>query len=142
MHIVLNCSRPDRSDLSRQMQVSGWQLPAGDPRLEIRPEVAAGPDEQIFQGTTFSPFVQDDLLIALRAASVDTILLAGMLANHSVWLAAREAADRDFGVIVVMDCSASETLEWHTQLRTGVVGGLIRQRSSSEVIEMLDGTRT
>ena len=142
LHTVLNCSRPDRSDLSRQMRVSGWQLPAGDPRQEIRPEVAATPDEQIFPRTTFSPFVGNDLLNALRAASVDTILLAGMLANYSVWLAAREAADHDFGVIVVMDCSASETLEWHTQLRTGVVGGLIRQRSSSEVIEMLDGTRT
>jgi len=104
--------------------------------------VAARPDERVFPRTTFGPFVHDDLLSALRAANVDTILLAGMLANYSIWLAAREAADRDLGVIVVMDCSASETLEWHTQLRTGVVGGLIRQRSSAEVIEMLAGTRT
>ena len=43
-----------------------------------------------------------------------------MLANYSVWQAAREAADRDFGVIVVMDCCASETFAWHTQLRVGV----------------------
>ena len=142
MHTVLNCSRPDRSDLSRQMRVSGLPVPTGDPRLEIRSEVAAKPDELVFPRTTFSPFVGTDLLKALRSAQVEVILLAGMLANYSVWMAAREAADRDFGVIVVMDCSASETLEWHAQLRTGVIGGLIRQRSSTEVIEMLDGTRT
>ena len=45
-------------------------------------------------------------------------------------------------MIVVADCCASETFAWHTELRTGVVGGLIRQRSSDEVIEMLEGTRT
>jgi nicotinamidase-related amidase len=65
-----------------------------------------------------------------------------MLASQTVWQAAREAADLDFGVVVVMDCCASETLAWHTQLRTGIVGGLIRQRSSGEVIEMLEGRRT
>jgi nicotinamidase-related amidase len=70
------------------------------------------------------------------------LLVAGMLANMTVWQAAREAADRDFGVVVVMDCCASETLAWHGALRTGIVGGLIRQRSSREVSQMLEGVRT
>ena len=42
-----------------------------------------------------------DRLPGCAAPDVDTLLLAGMLANQSVWQAAREAADRGFGVVVV-----------------------------------------
>jgi nicotinamidase-related amidase len=142
IHAVLCGSRADGSDRSRQMRTSRLPLPVGDPRPEIRPEVAPADGEMVLARTTYSPFVNPELLETLRGARVDTLLLAGMLANYSVWQTAREAADRDFGVVVVMDCCASETLAWHTQLRTGIVGGLIRQRSSREVIEMLEGTRT
>ncbi len=139
---VLNCTQSDRSDLSRQMRVSELPIPVGDPRAEIRPEVAPQPGELVLPRVTYSPFATKDLKEILNRAKIDTIILAGMLANYSVWMTAREAADRDFGVVVVIDASASETLEWHLQFRTGIVGGLIRQRTTSEVIEMLDGTRT
>jgi nicotinamidase-related amidase len=142
IHTVLSCTQADRSDLSRQMRVSELPIPVGDPRAEIRPEVAPLAGELVLPRVTYSPFVTKDLPEVLHQAEVDTIILAGMLANYSVWMTAREAADRDFGVVVVIDASASETLEWHLQLRTGIVGGLIRQRTTSEVIEMLDGTRT
>jgi nicotinamidase-related amidase len=142
IHTVLNGARSDRSDLSRQMQVSELPIPVGDPQAEIRPEVAPQAGELILPRVTYSPFVTKDLAEVLHQAKVDTIILAGMLANYSVWMTAREAADRDFGVVVAIDASASETLEWHLQFRTGIVGGLIRQRTTSEVMEMLDGTRT
>lgn len=142
IHTVLNCSRADRSDLSRQLRASEFLIPNGDPRAEIRPEVAPQDGELILPRVTYSPFASTVLQQVLSQAQVDTIILAGMLANYSVWMTAREAADRDFGVVVVTDASASETLEWHLNLRTGVVGGLIRQRSTREVIEMLEGTRT
>jgi nicotinamidase-related amidase len=142
VHTVLCGVRPDGSDRSRQMRVSDLPLPVGDPRLQIRSEVAAASDEIVIPRTTYSPFIGTDLITILGSLRLDTVLVAGMLANYSVWQAAREAADRDFGVVVVMDCCASETLAWHTQLRIGLIGGLIRQRSSDEVIEMLEGSRT
>jgi nicotinamidase-related amidase len=142
VHTVLCGVRPDGSDRSRQMRVSGLPLPVGDPRLQIRSEVAAATDEIVIPRTTYSPFLGTNLETILGSKRLDTIVVAGMLANYSVWQAAREAADRDFGVVIVMDCCASETLAWHTQLRVGVIGGLIRQRSSEEVIEMLEGSRT
>jgi nicotinamidase-related amidase len=135
LHSVL-CGR----DRSRQMESSALPLPTGDPRAEIRSEVAPAGHEPVLVRTTYSPFVDGALLEALRGT--DTLLIAGMLANMTVRQAAHEAADRDLGVVVVMDCCASETLAWHGVLRTGVVGGLIRQRSSRDVIEMLEGLRT
>ena len=142
IHTLLNCARADRSDLSRQLRVSELPIPAGDPRAEIRPEVAPRAGEFVLPRVTYSPFAGTDLQHVLNSMQVDTLILAGMLANYSVWMTAREAADRDFGVVVVIDASASETLEWQAQLQTGIVGGLIRQRATSAVIEMLAGTRT
>jgi nicotinamidase-related amidase len=117
-------------------------LPSGAPEAEIRPEVAAAPDELVIPRTTYSPFVRTNLEENLRRAHVDTLIIAGMLANISVLLAAREAADRDLNVIVVRDASASETLDWHMHTMNAVVGGLIRVRSVQQVIEMMEGTRT
>lgn len=142
IHTLLNGARPDRSDLSRQLRVSELPVPAGDPRAELRPEVAPRAEELVLPRVTYSPFAGTELTNVLNAAQVNTLIVAGMLANYSVWMTAREAADRDFGVVVVIDASASETLEWHLQLQTGIVGGLIRQRTTSDVIEMLAGTRT
>lgn len=142
LHTVLCARNADRTDMSRQMQVSELPLPIGEPREEIRDEAAPIDDEPVFPRTTYSPFVEPAFAKALNATGRDTLLIAGMLANISVWQTARDAADRGFGVIVVSDCCASETFEWHTQLRTGVVGGLIRERPCHAVIEMLEGTRT
>jgi nicotinamidase-related amidase len=81
-------------------------------------------------------------LSVLQEAKIDTIVLAGMLANVTVAPTAREAADRDFGVVWVWDASASETLAWHEHTKTGIVGPLIRIRTTQQVIEMMEGTRT
>jgi nicotinamidase-related amidase len=142
IYSVLNGAKADGGDLSRQMRVSELPVPSGDPRAEIRPEVAPQAGERILLRVTYSPFVETELLRLLRDTGVDTLIVAGMMANYTVWQTAREAADRDFGVVVVSDASASETLEWHQQLLNGLVGGLIRQRSTSDMIEMLEGTRT
>jgi nicotinamidase-related amidase len=142
VHTVLCARNPDGSDTSREMQVSEMPLPGGDARREIRDEIAPMGDEPVFPRTTYGPFADPAFAEALHVRACDTLLLAGMLANYSVWQAAREAADRGFGVIVVSDCCASETFSWHALFRTGVVGGLIRERQCHAVIEMLEGTRT
>jgi nicotinamidase-related amidase len=142
IYTVLNSERPDRSDLSRQLRVSGLPIPVGVPAADIRPEVAPAPEDLVLPRGTYSPFAGTDLTTVLRKAHIDTIVLAGMLADISVAMTAREAADRDFGVIVVWDASASETLDWHESTKTGIAGGLIRIRSTRQVIGMLEGTRS
>jgi len=142
VYTVLNARQLDRSDLSRQLQVSGLPIPVGEPTEEIHPEVAPACGDLVLPRGTYSPFAGTDLLARLRETNVDTILMAGMLANTTVAMTAREAADRDFGVIVVWDASASETLAWHDNMRTGLVGPLIRMRTTKQVIDMMEGLRT
>jgi nicotinamidase-related amidase len=142
VYTVLLSEESDPSSMGRELQLSGLPVPTGTPETEIHPAVAPAPGDLIFSRTTYSPFARTSLETSLIRASVDTIILAGVLANLSVALAAREAADRDFGVVVVQDSSASETLGWHVLTMAGLVGGLIRVRNTQQLIEMLEGSRT
>ena len=81
IHTVLCGAKPDRSDVSRQMRVSELPLPVGDPRHEIRPEVAPKDGEQVFPRTTYGIFADRGIAEALRASRLDTLLIGGMLAN-------------------------------------------------------------
>ena len=142
IHTLLACITPDRQDLSRQFRVNQFEIPCSDPLMEIRPEVAPQPGEIIIPRAAYSPFSSTAIHLILKQMAVENIILAGTMADTTIAMTAREAADRDFGVIVVMDSSASQTHDWHAQLRDCIVGGLIRQRTTTHVIEMMRGERT
>ena len=132
----------NRSQYSRQFELSQYPLPTGDLKKEYLAELQPAKGDVIITRDTYSPFLNTGLEENLRAKSKDTLILAGTLFNQTVALAAREAADRGFTVIVVWDASASETLDWHMVTRTGLMGGLILSRRTHEVIEMVEGKRT
>lgn len=142
LYTLLHAERTDRSDISRQLRVAGWPIPTGDPLAEIRSEVSPLAGDVVLPRGTYGAFAATDLLEILQKGQVKTLILAGMLANTTVALTAREAADRGFGVILVWDASASETLDWHDSMKTRIVGPLIRLRTSKQVIEMMKGART
>jgi nicotinamidase-related amidase len=135
-------SAESKKDISRQFQTSELPIPMGDLESEFHKTVKPIAGERILTRGTYSPFLSTDLLDILRKEGKDTLVIAGMLFNYTVFVTAREAADLGFNVIVVWDASASETLDWHLVTRTGLVGGLILSRSAEEVIEMMEGTRT
>ena len=140
VYSILNSRRPDRSDLSRQLRMTGLPVPIGDPGLDICGDVAPAPGDTVLPRGGYSPFVGTDLLAQLRHSRVDTVIVAGLMANITVALTAREAADRDLGVVVVWDASASETLDEHRHMKTSLVGGLIFMRSTQDIIDMLTDT--
>jgi nicotinamidase-related amidase len=132
----------DRQPVSHQLRSAQLPLPKGDPAQEIRPEVAPCNGDIVLTRGAYGCFHDGALQERLAARGVKRLVIAGMLANVTVALAAREAADRDYWVIVVHDASASETLDWHTVTMLGVGGGLIRVQMTDDVIEMFEGTRT
>lgn len=139
MYSVLGAQQPDWSDLSKQVRLTGLPIPTGAPGADIREEVAPAVNEVVLRRVTYGPFVGTDLLSQLRDQAIDTMLLAGLMANVSVTMAAREAADRGFNVVVIWDASASSTLAQHRHVKDSLPGGLIRTRSTREVICMLEG---
>ncbi len=137
IHSVM-VAEPD--GVSPQLLEAALPLPTGIAD-EIRPEVLPVDGEVVLARGAYSPFLNQALEQTLRAAGIERVIVAGMMANIVVTLAAREAADRGFGVIVVHDASASETLEWHGLTMLGIGGGGIRVLFRFEVVEMLEGTR-
>jgi len=130
------------SETGLQMRVANLPIPSGPLRAEVCSEVRARPSDMVFSRTAFGLFSTTDLESYLVDAEINTVILAGMLANVTVAAGAREAADRNFKVVVVSDACASETLDWHILTMSTLVGGLIRVLPTQHVIEMLEGVRT
>jgi nicotinamidase-related amidase len=63
-----------------------------------------------------SAFSGSDLDVVLRAAEVDTIVLTGIATSGVVLSTAREAADRDFSLVVLSDGCLDADPEVHRVL--------------------------
>nr|WP_246504823.1 cysteine hydrolase [Microvirga antarctica] len=139
---IVHVVKADDGNVSRQFRLGGLTLPNAESASDdIRPEAAPQDRETIIPRGVYSPFSTSDLEAHLKARGVETVILAGMLANVTIALAAREAADRSFDVLVVHDACASETLEWHGLTMQGIGGGGIRVLWAQDILDMLEGTR-
>jgi nicotinamidase-related amidase len=129
----------DTGSLSRQFRLSGLERPPADSPDETLPQAAPSLGEPVIERGAYSVFHSTDLEQKLHHQGVETLIIAGMMANVTVALAAREAADRSFDVLVVQDASASETREWHALAMQGLGGGAIRVLWTEDVLELIDG---
>jgi nicotinamidase-related amidase len=63
-----------------------------------------------------SAFTGSDLEVVLRARGVTTLVLTGIATNGVVLSTAREAADRDYGLVILRDGCADADPEVHRVL--------------------------
>lgn len=103
-----------RRDLS---DVGLWKGPHGEGRVQIEgtsgadiiAELAPLPSETVIPKRRPSAFHRTDLELFLRAAGVDTVILAGSSMSGCVRATAVDAFSRDFRTIVVSDCVIDRT---------------------------------
>jgi nicotinamidase-related amidase len=82
-------------------------LRPGRPGNALRPEAAPLPGEPVFQKTVNSAFIGTSLEAHLRAAGIDTLVLAGLTTDHCVSTTVRMASNLGFTAIVVSDATAT-----------------------------------
>jgi nicotinamidase-related amidase len=70
----------------------------------ICPEIEVRPEDVIVTKKRGSAFFGTDLEIILRAANIDTLMLAGISSLMTVESTARDAFDRDYRLFVLGDC--------------------------------------
>src|SRR5688572_12738446 len=112
--------RQDRKDRKNVITTASLRGPAAHPpvvkgsfesrnvdELPIRPE-----DHEVLK-PRYSPFMNTDLDLQLRARGVDTILLGGISTNLGVESCARTAFDLDYNVVVIRDCCWASDPEVH-----------------------------
>ncbi|HNS28296.1 MAG TPA: isochorismatase family cysteine hydrolase, partial [Steroidobacteraceae bacterium] len=80
---------------------------AGNPEHEIVAELAPEPGELVLNKTTIGAFASTGLEAALRGMGITEIVVTGVSTNNCVGMTAMEAADRQFGVVLVDDATGT-----------------------------------
>ncbi len=90
-------------------------LSPGDPGHEFWRELDIKGEDLVVDKDRFSAFIEgaSTLEDALRARSIDTILVAGTLTNICCESTARDAMMRDFRALMISDANAAQTDEDH-----------------------------
>ena len=88
----------------------------GDPASAIHPAVAPQPGEVVVVKKRVSAFAGGDLAQVLRAGEIDELVLTGIATSGVVLSTLREAADRDFELVVLADACLDADPEVHRML--------------------------
>jgi nicotinamidase-related amidase len=92
-----------RNKTFRALASSGGAFADGDPNAEIHPEVAPLPGDIVVTKKRVSAFAGSDLDMVLRAGDIERLVLAGIATSGVVLSTLRQAADLDFGLVVLED---------------------------------------
>jgi len=82
----------------------------------IHDSVTPRSDEPVVRKLRVSAFAGSDLEVLLRAGGIDTLVLSGIATSGVVLSTVREAADRDYGLIVLSDACLDADPEVHRVL--------------------------
>jgi nicotinamidase-related amidase len=106
------------------------------PATQLHGDLKPLPEEPVVVKRRVSAFAGSDLDMILRARGVRALVLAGIATSGVVLSTLREAADRDFGLVVLSDACADADPEVHRVLLEKVFP---RQ---AEVVTVADWTRS
>jgi nicotinamidase-related amidase len=83
---------------------------------QIHDSVAPRPDEPVVTKLRVSAFAGSDLEVILRSRRIDTLILTGIATSGVVLSTLREAADKDYGLVVLSDACLDADPEVHRVL--------------------------
>jgi nicotinamidase-related amidase len=83
---------------------------------QIHESVAPRPEEAVVTKLRVSAFAGSDLEVILRAKGIDTLILTGIATSGVVLSTLREAADKDYRLIVLSDACLDANPEVHRVL--------------------------
>ena len=86
----------------------------------VHASIAPQPDDIIITKKRVSAFTGSDLEVVLRSKEIKNIVLAGIATSGVVLSTLREAADKDYVIMVLSDCCADRDEEVHRVLMTKV----------------------
>ncbi|MFG3525104.1 cysteine hydrolase family protein [Nocardia nova] len=96
-------------------------LAYGEPGTEIHPLLQEEGCDHVVTKTRVSAFSTTSLDRSLRERGIDTLLLAGMFTSGVVLSTVRDAADRDYRLLVLSDACADGSPDLHELLMRHVL---------------------
>ncbi|WP_258110582.1 cysteine hydrolase family protein [Alicyclobacillus sp. SP_1] len=91
-------------------------MTASEPSTQIHDSVAPRPDEPVVTKLRVSAFTGSDLEVILRSRQINTLILTGIATSGVVLSTLREAADKDYGLVVLSDACLDADAEVHRVL--------------------------
>jgi nicotinamidase-related amidase len=111
---------PPASAMAAAVTAAGRGLHAGSPATAIDERIAPEPGDIVVRKTRVGAFSTTDLDRQLRDRGVTTLVLAGLSTSGVLLSTVRDAADRDYRVLVLADVSADPDPEVHAFLTTRI----------------------
>lgn len=140
IHIRVKYLTKDCRDGQRSLAKDEKAISADERDDDFLEMVAPQGDELIIDKTSAGTFNSTAIDQILRNMKVDRLWVTGIVTEGCVELTARDAADRGYYVTLVTDGLASSTHAAHDDaLQRMTDGGLIKARSSAELIAQLQG---
>jgi nicotinamidase-related amidase len=91
-------------------------LTDGSPEAEIYTALAPAADEEVFTKKRVGALSTTNMGERLQARGIDTLVLSGIATSGVVLSTLRDAADRDYRLLVISDCCADMDTEVHRVL--------------------------
>jgi len=91
-------------------------MTVSDESTQVHSAVAPRPGEPVVTKLRVSAFAGSDLEVILRARMIDTLVLAGIATSGVVLSTLLEAADKDYGLVVLSDACLDSDPEVHRVL--------------------------
>ncbi len=107
---------PPANKMFARLSQAGSAMHADSPATAIDERVAPAEGDIVVRKSRVGAFSTTDLDAQLRARGVDTLLLAGISTSGVVLSTLRDAADRDYRLIVLGDLCADRDPEVHQLL--------------------------
>jgi nicotinamidase-related amidase len=95
---------------------SGADFTDSGPHTQVHAELAPVEGETVVVKRRVSAFTGSDLEVVLRSRGIRTLVLAGIATSGVVLSTVREAADRDYGLVVLADACVDGDPEVHRVL--------------------------
>jgi nicotinamidase-related amidase len=114
-------------------------LHASSPATAIHEDVAPEPGDIVVRKTRVGAFSTTDLDRQLRDRGITTLILAGLSTSGVLLSTVRDAADRDYRVLVLADVSADPDPEVHAFLTTRIFPRQARVITLAELDGVLSG---
>jgi nicotinamidase-related amidase len=89
------------------------QFAKGLPEVEIHPELAVQSGDMLVESTRLGAFSRSDLDEQLTNLGVTTLIVSGVDTSGVVLSTVRDAADKDYRLIVLADCTADADVGAH-----------------------------
>jgi nicotinamidase-related amidase len=109
-----------------------------DAATQIHPAVAPRPEDPVVVKKRVSAFSGSDLELLLCSLAIETLILTGIATSGVVLSTIREAADRDYRLVVLSDCCLDGDPEVHRVLTEKVFPRQADVVSADELLRRLN----